>query len=1006
MHPVVQRVFRSLACCALLLPALAVQAQTCSIPGQAGAATITTQPNSFFPGSANAAAGATSITVGAGTGVNSPIQAGDLLLVIQMQGADINTSNGRQYGDGTGNTGTVTTAAGNTVPYATGGTNNYAGGATNVTAGTYEWAVASGGNATFGAGGTINLTTGLANAYTTRANTTTLTKRSWQVVRVPQYSVLTLGGGLTMQPWNGSTGGLLVLEATGDINLAGQTINGSGRGFRGGGAVNVDANAACTANYNQLTNPCNNYVAGIADSLGGSKGEGIAGTPGRIYNGDPTGGGGGAVTAGTVDGYPGGEAARGAPGNAGGGGNQHNAGGGGGANGGAGGQGGNTWNSSVDTFVGLVRGGFGGAPFASSATRLLMGGGGGAGDIGGNGTTTPQGSGGAGGGIVIVRASRILGNGATISVNGAPGINTNSTDATGGGGAGGTVVLTASTAAVVGGLTVNAAGARGGNYTQNVAEQDGAGGGGGGGYLLGNVSGVTAVLIAGAAGTSASTACDAGADCGMDPGAAGTGTAASGYTGSASGVSIGYECLPNITITKITSTPLVTASTGATASWVVTLSNSGGGARFITLDDFLPPGWGFADGTQPIYAPAVAGQLPTGAETVALAHTAPWSVGALPLSFPTTPVSNITVSSFAMAPVRQGVPSAMTFTFVASIPDTATVGTYHNAIGLEFLDPTRAAASTRVVSPQTNVAANRTATAYAPNTYNNYNGAATTNVAGSNYDGLATGPTGEDVRLVPDFSITKTAPASVTPQATFSYVITARNNGRPIAAQVFATTQATSVPIANVPATFGSSPLTVTDTFTGSGVTLTTAFTGTGWTCSGTAPIVCTLANGTAYPVANGTNFPPLSATAMYTPTCAVSTASVTNTVRISAGAGEAVSSNNTDTAVVSPGCVTANISITKTNGTASVLVGSSASYTVTVSNLGPGNAPGMVVTDPAVTGLSCSVVTCSVNAGTAVCPASPTVAALQGSGLVIPTLNAASTLSFVVGCSVTATGL
>ena len=524
--------------------------------------------------------------------------------------------------------------------------------------------------------------------------------------------------------------------------------------------------------------------------------------------------------------------------------------------------------------------------------------------------------------------------------------------------------------------------------------------------LIANVTGATfaaANRAGGAAGTSASTACDGGADCGQDPGTAGA--AAAGYTGTADGVLLGYECLPQLTVTKATTTPLVTGSVGATANYVVTITNAGGGARFITLEDYLPPGWAPAAGTAPVYSPAVAGQLPTGAETVALAHTAPWSVGAIPLTIPSVPISTVTISHFALAPVRLGVASALTFTFVASIPDTATVGTYHNPAGVEFLDPTRAAASTRVVSPQANVTANRTATAYAPNTYNNYNGAATTNVAGGNYDGLVGGPAGENVRLVPDFSLTKTAPATATPLQTFTYLITPRNNGRPVGPQVYAQTQATDVTLANVPATLGSSPLRVTDTFPAAGVTLTTAFTGAGWTCTGSTVIVCTLANASAYPIAAATDWPVLTATAMLTRTCIVSTASVTNTATISVGAGESVTSNNTDTAVASPGCVTANLTLAKTDGAAVVLTGSTVSYTLTVANLGPGDAPGTVVRDPAAPGLNCTAVSCSVAAGTATCPASPTIAGLQGSGLVIPTFDDNSTLTFVLTCGVTATG-
>jgi hypothetical protein len=65
------------------------------------------------------------------------------------------------------------------------------------------------------------------------------------------------------------------------------------------------------------------------------------------------------------------------------------------------------------------------------------------------------------------------------------------------------------------------------------------------------------------------------------------------------------------------------------------------------------------------------------------------------------------------------------------------------------------------------------------------------------------------------------------------------------------------------------------------------------------------------------------------------------------------------------------------------------------------------VLKDPSASGLNCTTVTCAVTAGTASCPAPLTIAALQGAGLTItPSFNANSTLSFVVTCGVTATGL
>lgn len=978
-------------------------AQTCSIPGRAGTATINAQPNTFFPGTGSPAAGVTSIAVGAGTGLNSAISAGDLLLIIQMQGADINTTDSNAYGAGT-------TAAGvtNTVAF---GASGYAGGVNaNLVAGNYEWAVATSG-VTFAAGGTINLSTPLANAYFTRASSTTQTRQAFQVIRVPQYANLTLSGGLTVQAWNGSTGGVLVLEATGDISLGGQTINGNGQGFRGAGGVNVAANGTCTGAYN--TTGCQSYVSLISAALGASKGEGIAGTPARIYTGDPTGTGTGVVTAGTVDGYPAGEASRGAPGNAGGGGNQHNGGGGGGGNGGAGGKGGNTWNSSVVGFAGLALGAFGGSPAGNSASRWIMGGGGGAGDIGGNTTTSPDGSGGAGGALIILRASRVVGAG-TINVNGAPGQRSRATDAGGGGGAGGTVVVAVGSGGLSGALTVNANGGAGGAYQGGSAEQDGPGAGGGGGVLVTNTSGITFNAAGGAAGASNTTAGCAGTSCGATAGAATAGSA--GYAITSPGVQVGYECLPNLAVTKATSTPIVTSSTGATAAYTIVVTNTGGAARFVNvLDTALPPGWTLSAAPTYTYnpvTPLAAGRLSSGAETTAINTSSTWAVGATPLTTPATGSNTLTWSSFAVAPVTGGVPAVVTISFVANIPNTAAVGTYHNGAGVTFLDPTRAAASTRTVSPATNVSANRTTAAYSANTtYNSYAGG-TPNVGGSNYDGSQTGPTTEDVQLVPDFSITKTAPATATPGTTFTYTITPRNNGRAIGTQTYTVSQASDVTLANVPSVLGSNPLTVTDTLP-AGVTISTAFNGTGWTCAGTAPVVCTLANANAYPVAATTNFAAITGTVTVTAVCSPSIPPLTNTVAVSSPMGESVTSNNTATAVTAFNCVSTNLGITKTDALGTLTAGGTVSYTITVKSTGAA-ANGSVLTDTPSTGLVCTAVTCTSAINGAACP---TVGAgagqlsianliAPGTGVALNTLPNNGTITFAVTCSVTATGL
>ena len=87
------------------------------------------------------------------------------------------------------------------------------------------------------------------------------------------------------------------------------------------------------------------------------------------------------------------------------------------------------------------------------------------------------------------------------------------------------------------------------------------------------------------------------------------------------------------------------------------------------------------------------------------------------------------------------------------------------------------------------------------------------------------------------------------------------------------------------------------------------------------------------------------------------------------------------------------------------VRVAGNTSYTIAVANPGPSNAPGVLLTDPVATGLSCTTLTCAVTAGTAGCLAL-SISTLQSPGLVTtPTFNAGSTLSFVLTCNVTATG-
>ena len=99
-----------------------------------------------------------------------------------------------------------------------------------------------------------------------------------------------------------------------------------------------------------------------------------------------------------------------------------------------------------------------------------------------------------------------------------------------------------------------------------------------------------------------------------------------------------------------------------------------------------------------------------------------------------------------------------------------------------------------------------------------------------------------------------------------------------------------------------------------------------------------------------------------------------------------------------------ANLSITKGNGVSTLVAGATTTYTITASNGGPSAADGALVRDPAVTGLSCTQLSCSALGG-AVCPAAD-INLLQGTGLSILTFPANSSVTLSLICGVTATGL
>jgi hypothetical protein len=438
----------------------------------------------------------------------SALAVGDLVLIIQMAGATINTAEP-----------TFPSDPNNYVTPASYGSVTSLGSAGNYELNTVASITTN----------TIGLACALKKSYSAAGNT--------QVIRVPQYNTLTIvggtdagtdagvGGSITAPAWDSTTGvgGVVALSVANTLQLDGD-INVSYKGFHGGGYTD----GARTAGTDVPLYLSNNLLDG------GEKGESIAGLAASLATG----------------GY-----GRGAPANGGGGGNSHNGGGGGGANatsanagdaalsdawtgqgvmlsgvlGGTaawpldpayiaigryttssgGGRGGYTYSSPVapppplplPTAVGpnnavwggnnrREHGGLGGHPLVSSTSdaggksaRLFLGGGGGA----GNGNNTFAGGGGSGGGLAFVIAGNVAGSG-SILANGQDGNPANSGgsasgDAPGGGGGGGTVVVHAGTLAST--ILVEANGGLGGGQINlnNAREAEGPGGGGGGGYV-------------------------------------------------------------------------------------------------------------------------------------------------------------------------------------------------------------------------------------------------------------------------------------------------------------------------------------------------------------------------------------------------------------------------------------------------------------------------------------------------------------------------------------------
>ncbi|RXK58377.1 T9SS type A sorting domain-containing protein [Lacibacter luteus] len=420
------------------------------IPQKSGGQTISGVINSYYEPTAIIYYGTHNSQSYSGITLQSiaGLASGDRVLIIQMKGASITSTDNSSFGN--------ITSIGN--------------------AGKYEFSSICG-----FLNNTIVLSNHLLHTYDVS---------SVQVVRVPVYTNVTVTGTLRAGEWDPATetGGVIALEATGTVTLN-AAISADSAGFKGGGLF-VNTTDRCgeeTAYYYSL-------AQSSGSNLGGSpKGEGIAYyISSREYGrGKQSNGGGGA----NVDNTGGG------------GGSNYGTGGNGGQKSNS-----FWCSANTVGLGGVALNSYGypaSVTATSTANKIFLGGGGGSGEMNniydvatGIGEGTP---GGDGGGIVFIKAATLTGNGYTISANGAQGVNPvlpvkteAAGDGGGGGGAGGVVILNVSNFS--GNLSVQASGANGSNAGfQNACPGPGGGGGGGVIWSSGSLPGTVTTNVTGGA---------------------------------------------------------------------------------------------------------------------------------------------------------------------------------------------------------------------------------------------------------------------------------------------------------------------------------------------------------------------------------------------------------------------------------------------------------------------------------------------------------------------------
>src|SRR5690554_864500 len=207
--------------------------------------------NTYTSLTANAGATATILSVAnssmTGAHFSGPLQAGDLIMIYEVQGiwVDINTHTVTGWGgDYTVQNSFFSRGVYDYSEF--GAINNYK----NV--GKYEYAEVLSVSGT----NTIRVTCPLKNSYEIGTN------HRAQIVRVPRFENLTVPNATSIitPKWNGTTGGIIAIEVEENLNIIGTgRISADESGFRGG-------------------NPVNNPTAGVLGSIADTNSRGYLGS--------------------------------------------------------------------------------------------------------------------------------------------------------------------------------------------------------------------------------------------------------------------------------------------------------------------------------------------------------------------------------------------------------------------------------------------------------------------------------------------------------------------------------------------------------------------------------------------------------------------------------------------------------------------------------------------------------------------------------------------------------